>query len=357
MDRVRARRLHPYDRQKLHKMKRQLGNQVNSRHARIVLLSGGGVPNREIARLCDCTPQWVRQILHRFSAQGIDGITWFPFYSDHAGQPRVFLADTVERIVEAALSPPKQLIGLNEWSLSKLREYLIEQAVVTSISLEHLRQLLRQRGVRWRRTKTWKESTDPEFVPKWRAIRRLYRRPPQNGRVICVDEFGPLNLQPRHGTCLARQGKVTRYRATYKRTLGVRHFLAYYDLKTDRLYGYVSEHKKTPDFLRFLKWIRQRYPRSQCLHMVMDNYGTHLSQDVAAWARTHNVRLYFTPTNASWLNRIECHFGPLKKFALNSSDHRSHAEQEAAIMSYLTWRNRRRTIGVQSLTKARNYAA
>jgi transposase len=357
MDRVRARRLHPYDRQKLHKMKRQLANQVNSRHARIVLLSRGGVPNREIARLCDCTPQWVRKILHRFNAQGIDGITWYPFYAAGAGQPRFFFADTVERIVEVASSPPKQLIGLNEWSLSKLQEYLIEQAVVTSISLEHLRQLLRQRGVRWRRTKTWKESTDPEFVPKWRAIRRLYRQPPQNGRVICVDEFGPLNLQPRHGTCLARQGKVTRYRATYKRTLGVRHFLAYYDLKTDRLYGYVSKRKKTPDFLRFLKWIRQRYPHSQCLHLVMDNYGTHVSQDVASWARTHNVRLYFTPTNASWLNRIECHFGPLKKFALNSSDHRSHAEQEAAIMSYLTWRNRRRTIGVQSLTKARNRAA
>jgi hypothetical protein len=71
--------------------------------------------------------------------------------------------------------------------------------------------------------------TDPQFVPKRRAIRRLYRRPPPNGRVLCVDEFGPLNLQPRHGTCLARRAKVTRYRATYNRRLGVRHFLAYYD--------------------------------------------------------------------------------------------------------------------------------
>ena len=53
MDRVRARRLHPYDRQKLHKMKRQLANQVNSRHARIILLSTGGVRNRDIATLAD----------------------------------------------------------------------------------------------------------------------------------------------------------------------------------------------------------------------------------------------------------------------------------------------------------------
>ena len=357
MDRVRARTLRPYERQKLHRMKRQLSNQVNSRHARIILLSTGGVGNAEIARLCDCSPQWVRQILHRFNAQGLDGITWYPFYADHTGQPRVFLAEIVEQIVEVALSPSTQLIGLTEWSLSKLRQYLIEQRVVESISLEHLRQLLRQRGVRWRRTKTWKESADPHFVPKWRALRRLYRCPPKDGRVICVDEFGPLNLQPRHGTCLARKGKITRHRATYNRHLGVRHLLAYYDLKTDRLYGYISERKRGPDFLRFLKWVRRRYPFSQRLYIVLDNYATHVSAAVAAWAATHNVRLYFTPTNASWLNRIESHFGPLKKFALNNSDHRTHAQQEAAIMSYLDWRNHRRSIAIQPLARARNRAA
>lgn len=357
MDRVRARKLRPYERQKLHKMKQQLSNQVNSRHARIVLLSTGGVQNREIARLADCTPQWVRRILHRFNAQGLDGITWYPFYQDHTGQPRVFFADVVERIVEVVLSPPKPLIGMNEWSLPKLRQYLIEQGVVKSIRIEHLRTLLRERGVRWRRTKTWKESQDPDFDRKYRAIRRLYRHPPKGGRVICVDEFGPLNLQPRPGTCYARNGKVTRHRATYNRHLGVRHFLAYYDLKADRLYGSMTQYKKTTDFLCFLKWVRSRYPRGQRLSIVLDNYGTHTSGDVARWARRNNVRLYFTPTNASWLNRIECHFGPLKTFALNNSDHRSHEEQEAAIHSYLRWRNRHRDLAIQPLPTARNRVA
>ena len=358
MDKVRARRLLPYERQKLHKMKRQLSNQVNSSHARIILLSTGGVRNRDIAERVDRSPQWVRQIIHRFNASGIDGITWYPFYQGGGGQPRVFTADVVERIVDAALSPPKQLIGMTEWSLPKLREYLIEQEIVASISVEHLRRLLRERGVRWRRTKTWKESNDPDFDRKYRAIRRLYDRPPAGGRVICVDEFGPLNLQPRHGTCVVGPGKrVERHRATYHRHLGVRHFLAYYDLKADRLYGYVSQHKKTLDFLRFMRWVRRRYPIRQRLHVVLDNYGPHLSADLYHWARRSNVRFYFTPTNASWLNRIECHFGPLRKFALNNSDYRTHQEQEAAIQTYLRWRNGRRGIGLQSLPKTRKRAA
>jgi transposase len=338
-------------------MKRELSNQVNSRHARIILLSIGGARNREIARLADCTPQWVRKVIHHFNAEGIEGITWYPFYQDHTGRPRKFFANTVERIVEVVLSPPKQLIGMNEWSLPKLRDYLKEQGVVESISIERLRTLLRERGVRWRRTKTWKESEDPDFDRKYRAIHRLYRHPPDDGRVICVDEFGPLNLQPRHGICQARHGKVTRHRATYNRRLGVRHFLAYYDLKTDRLYGYVTKRKETADFLRFLKWVRRRYPMSQRLYIVMDNYGTHVSAAVEQWALSHNVGLYFTPTKASWLNRIECHFGALKKFALNNSDHRSHEEQETAIQCYLSWRNRRRDISMQTLPQTRNCAA
>ena len=357
MDQVRARRLKPYDRQKLIKMKRQLSNQVNSRHARIILMSADRLPNRIIAQRADCSPQWVRLIVHRFNAGGIEALRWSPCGRDRTGRPYKFTAEIVEQIAEIALSPPKQLIGMNEWSLPKLRDYLVAEGVVESISIEHLRRLLGQRKVRWRRTKTWKESTDPQFWPKYRAIRRLYKHPPDDGRVICVDEFGPLNLQPRHGQCYARDGKVQRHRATYNRKLGVRHFLAYYDLATDRLYGRMTDHKKLPDFMSFMKWVRRRYPNEQTLHVVLDNYGTHCSRELAEWAKTHNVQLYFTPTNASWLNRIECHFGPLKKFALDNSDYRTHEEQEEAIQSYLSWRNRHRSINIQSYAAARKCAA
>jgi transposase len=161
-----------------------------------------------------------------------------------------------------------------------------------------------------------------------------------------VDEFGPLNLQPRHGHCLACKGRarVQRFRATYRRTGGVRHFLAFYDLETDRLYGRFTRRKTWVQFLSFLKWVRRRYLRAQKLHIVIDNYGTHLTEEVRLWAALHNIRFYCTPTNASWLNRIESHLTALKKFALSSSDHRSHEEQQQAIESYLCWRNRRRLL-------------
>jgi transposase len=349
MDTVKVRALRPHEKKKLLRMKRQRANSVNSRHARIVLLSRGGLRNRDIAHVVDCTPQWVRTIIHRFNDDGIGGITWYPFYQTR-DTPRTFGADVREQIAEVALSSPQVLIGMNQWSLPKLRDYLIEQKIVAHLSVEWLRQLLRRCKIRLRRTKTWKESTDPDFWRKYRTIRRLYRKRPAGGRRLCVDAFGPLNLQPRHGHCLACRGKarVKRLRATYNRKGGVRHFLAFYDLETDRLYGRFTRQKTWVQWLSFLKWVRRRYPAQQVLHIVLDNYGSHLKAEVRTWAASHNIRFYFTPTQGSWLNRIESQFTALKRFALASSDHRSHEEQEEAIESYLAWRNRKRTLSCQS---------
>lgn len=158
MDKVVARTLRPWEGRRLRQMKRQLSNAVNCRHARIVLLSRGGTCNKEIADRVGCTPQWVRKIIHRFNGEdgkggGIDAITWYPYYCARHG-PAKFMADVTEQIAEVALSPPGTLIGMSVWSLAKLRDYLIAQEIVPSISIERLRQILRRRGVRWRHTKT-----------------------------------------------------------------------------------------------------------------------------------------------------------------------------------------------------------
>lgn len=345
MNIVKARTLKPYEGHKLHRMKRQLTNQVNSRHARIVLLSRGGLANAQIAERCDCTPTWVRQILHRFNAGGIEAITWYPIYCSTTG-PRKFMADIVEQIGEVALSPPKKLIGMAVWSLRKMREYLQRQKIIGSISLEWLRQILRRNKIRWRHTKTWKDSDDPQFWPKYKRIRRLYRKRPKGGRRLCIDEFGPLNLQPHHGMHYARTGHVDRLRATYSRTGGVRHMFAAYDMESDTLIGSFAAQKNWTTFLPFLKSLRRRYRNGETLHIVLDNAKYHLKAEVQQYAATHNIRFYWTPTDASWLNRIESHLTALRKFALDNTDYRSHDEQQEAIESYLRWRNGERPIDI-----------
>ena len=347
MDRVVARTLRPYERRKLRRMKRQKTNAVNAKHGQVILLSRGGVPNRQIAQRAGYSPGWARRLIHRFNAGGIDAISWYPYYCDTGG-PRTFVADVIEQIVEVALSSPVALIGMSVWSLPKLRAYLIEQKIIARISLEWLRQILRRHRIRWRRTKSWKESTDPDFWPKYRRIRTLYGKRPANGRRLSIDEFGPMNLQPRPGVHLAQKGKPDRQRATYSRRDGVRHLFGLYDIERNELVGQFTQRKNRVTFLAFLKWVRRRYRGNQVLHIVLDNVGYHRTAEVLQYAATHRMALYFTPTNASWLNRIECHFTALKKFVFDNTDYRCHDEQRAAIERYLAWRNGKRDISLKA---------
>ena len=47
----------------------------------------------------------------------------------------------------------------------------------------------------------------------------------------------------------------------------------------------------------------------------------------------------FHPTNASWANLIEAHFGSLRQFTLANSQHPNHTAKTRALHAYLRWRN------------------
>ncbi|WUK71235.1 IS630 family transposase [Kribbella sp. NBC_00359] len=239
-----------------------------------------------------------------------------------------------------AKTPPQQLgRPFTTWSLSKLVEYLAEHKSI-AISAESVRQILRKAGIRWQATKTWKASRDPDFAVKMARVLALYDDPPADGRVICADEFGPLNLQPRPGGGWFPARRPARLRATFNRTGGVRHMLAALDLATGQAFYRFRDRKRWREFLGFLKQLRDRFPAGK-LYVVCDNYGPHNKAEVIDWCGLNGVELVFTPSNASWLNWIECEFTALRYFTLDGSDYPHHTAQENAIAGYVRWRNKR----------------
>ncbi len=67
---------------------------------------------------------------------------------------------------------------------------------------------------------------------------------------------------------------------------------------------------------------------------------TEADKRVGRWAAANNVEIAYTPTNSSWLNRIEARFTALRYFTLDGTDHAGHREQGGMIRRYLAWRNR-----------------
>jgi transposase len=130
--------------------------------ARIITGSWDGTSVAELARRLDCHPKTVSKWLHRFNTSGIDGLADLP----RPGVPRRISEHQRGRIIALARSaPPGRLHQGGEGLVAPAQA---AQAEGIAIGRSQVRRILLAERVRWRRTRSWATSTDPDFAPKGR---------------------------------------------------------------------------------------------------------------------------------------------------------------------------------------------
>ncbi len=233
-------------------VRRGRGNPIRVRRATIILASSSGTPVAAIARLVGADEDTVRDVIHAFNERGLSALD--PRWA--GGRPRLISDDDIAFLVTTATTRPTALgCPFTRWSLRKLAAHLArcpERRIV--ISRERLRQLLHDNGVSLQRTRTWKESTDPDKDAKLDRIEYVTSRFPD--RCFAFDQFGPLSIRPCHGATWSPESKPTRLPATYTRTHGIRYFHGCYSLGDDQLWGVVRRRKGGDHTLAALKSIR-----------------------------------------------------------------------------------------------------
>jgi transposase len=205
----------------------------------IIMASASGTPVRAIARLVAADEDTVRDVIHAFNQRGLAALD--PRWA--AGRPRLISDDDIDFVIATATTRPGKLERpFTHWSLRKLAAYLAENPDrPVRIGHERLRQLLREHRVSFQRTRTWKESTDPDKDAKLDRIEEVTSRFPN--RCFAFDQFGPLSIRPCHGSTWAPESKPTRLPATYTRTHGIRYFHGCYSLGDDQLWGVIRRRK------------------------------------------------------------------------------------------------------------------
>jgi transposase len=142
--------------------------------ARMIELSWSGLRVPAIAVELDCSQKTVRCWLHRFNRSGLQGL------EDLGGQGRKRRITEEERSRIIALVkavPPGRLrwepvgelwafdeSGPSEWTLDSLAAAARAEGI--EVGRSQVRRILLAEGVRWRRTRSWTRSKDPDFVPK-----------------------------------------------------------------------------------------------------------------------------------------------------------------------------------------------
>ena len=125
----------------------------------IIMASASGTLVPAIARLVAADEDTVRDVIRLFNQKGLAALD--PRWAK--GRPRLISDEDIEVIVAAATTRPEKLgQPFTRWSLRKLAVYLASCPRPVAIGRERLRQILHARGISFQRTRTWKESADPD---------------------------------------------------------------------------------------------------------------------------------------------------------------------------------------------------
>jgi transposase len=329
-----VRELSPEEGARLKSISKRAKYQSKRQRAMILLASSTGMSAPQIAALVRTDESHVRKVIHAFNEQGFHSLD--PDY--RGGRPKKTTPEQRDRIVAVARTrPDHQNVPLTRWSLPKLAAHLAGMGVC--LSEEALRLTLIGAGLSHQRTRSWKWSPDPDFQSKAERVLSLYREKPENGVVVCFDEMGPIQLIPHHGSGWAPVKRPERLRATYSKKNGVRYLFGAYDVHQDRLHGRLRTHKNAVEVLAFYRQIRMRYDPRLRIYLVADNLSTHKTPAIREWAEMSNVELVFTPTYASFLNRIECHFWAIGEFVVKNADYPDWDALAMAMASHIHYRN------------------
>src|SRR4051794_11138341 len=189
-----VRELAPYEGRRLKRLSNRSKVASTRQRASILLASATLMSAPQIARMWMTDESHVRKVIHDFNEQGFESLR--PRF--RGGRPRRISTDDEQRIVVVAGARPDTLgVPYTRWSLAKLSRYLLGQGI--TVSPAQLGRILARNGISLQRTRSWKQSPDPDYAAKAARVLALYREEPRNGVVISFDEKGPESLCPRHG--------------------------------------------------------------------------------------------------------------------------------------------------------------
>ncbi len=301
--------------------------QALAMRARIVLLAGEGIPNKEVAARLGIDQTTVGKWRRRFGADRLEGLR----DEVRCGAPRTVDDARVEAVIVRTLESLPE--GATHWSSRGM-------ARASGVSTSTVQRIWRAFGLQPHRSETFKLSSDPDFVGKVRDIVGLYMTPPERALVLCVDEKSQIQALDRSQPMLPlRPGQIERRTHDYTRH-GTTTLFAALDVATGAVIGKCYPRHRASEFRDFLDRIEQAVPNDLDVHLVMDNYATHKTPMIRNWLlKRPRWHVHHTPTGASWINQVERFFALLSERQIKRGVHRSVAALQAAITSFIDVNN------------------
>jgi transposase len=313
--------------------------------AKILLLAHARHSNAEIARRADCCVQTVRNWRKRWpERQSLRD-------AERNGSPRKITATERAAVTALACSPPSDHGEVSKrWTADRLAEVSVKEGSVETISGSSVRRWLREEKIKPWRYHSWQKSTDPDFAARAAPVLDLYQTAQADAQqgvlTVCADEKPSIQARQRiDQTKPAISGHPVRVADRYKRMGAVQLFCALV-VASGLTFTRTFARKCFAQFKEFLLGL---FASSICkgikmLNLILDNGPTHAPKQLGAWIASlelsFEVRIFWLPKYASWLDQVEIIFSKVQRQLLTPNDFPSTPALERDLEAYFAGLNK-----------------
>jgi transposase len=297
-----------------------------AKRCRIILLKAQGESDAAIAERVGVSRHTCRLWRLRYEREGAEGL-----WHIAEGRGRKMREGLAQRVLKATIETKPA--GQTHWSSRLL-------AKAQGVHATTVWRIWRDHQLQPHRTKGFKLSRDPKFVPKLLDVVGVYLNPPSHAVVLCVDEKSQIQALDRTQPGLPiKRGRCGTMTHDYVRH-GTTTLFAALNVARGTVHGQCFPRHRNTEFLRFLRHLDQLYPDPLELHLILDNYGTHGHENVRRWLAKHpRFKIHLIPTSSSWLNLVERWFAELTNKAVRRGSFTSVPDLIAAIERFITHYN------------------
>lgn len=244
-----------------------------------------------------------------------------------SGPKRVVTPEMRQRIIDITLRVKPE--GRTHWTTRSLGQHL-------GISKMAVQRVWKAEKLQPHRRETFKFSKDKDFVKKLTEVVGIYKDPPPNSVVYCVDEKSGIQALDRTQPGLPwKKGKCGTYTHDYKRC-GTTTLFAAYNIATGQVIGQCHPQHSNQEFLCFLRRLDRETAAGLQIHIILDNAGYHRHENVKRWLGKHpRFQFHFIPTSSSWTNLVERWFGLLTAECIRRGVFHSVEELKLTIYRYI----------------------
>jgi transposase len=295
-----------------------------------------------------------------------------------SGRPDTFTAEQFCKVIAIACEKPEDYgRPITHWTARELRDEVIQQRIVPSISVRHVNRLLSATDLQPHRSRYWLNAkSDPQKDQKIRSVCAVYQQAQaaaaRGELTFSLDEMTGIQALARIAPDHPMQpGKPVRREFEYERH-GTLSLLAGLDVAGGKVQGFCRPTRNEADFLELVDTLVQAHPQALRFTFVLDNLNTHQSESLVRYVArdaaiaesllgvkgkegilqtresranflndpTHRIRFCYTPKHASWMNQIEIWFGILVRKVIRRGNFASLADLQQKLEAFIDYFNR-----------------